>query len=277
MKKKTKKVQSKKKAKKKVVRAKMPKTLMVRSPLDPSVQFVVASEMADDNLIEKELMGEVLPFYIYQFNVDGKPVSGLTVKGVNEVTRRLNRQKDSGYKIRISPLHIKIDRDVVYDGEKGVEVSVYAENMLDGSGAWGMKFEPYRKAKKNGETYANTFASEKALSKAERNAKRKLIPETTATKMIEQLIKLGGGQHVQQIQAPKAVYQNRVVSQQPVPSTESELENTIISAIARAKDVGTLISIDEKTTASKKLSDAFKKQVSTACKAKANQIDAKIG
>jgi hypothetical protein len=273
MKKKTKKAQKKKK----VVRAKMPKTLMVRSPLDPTMQFAVASEMADDSIIEKELMGEILPFYIYQFDNDGKKVSGLTVKGVNEVTRRLNRQKNSGYKIRISPNHIKIDRDVEYDGQKGVEVSVYAENMLDGSGAWGMKFEPYKKAKRDGSTYSNTFASEKALSKAERNAKRKLIPETTATKMIEQLIKMGGGQHVQKLDAPQATYQPRTVIQQPVKSEKQELHAMILEAIARAKTVDNLLSIDDKTQASTQLDPAFKKQVSQACKAKANQIEAKNG
>lgn len=268
MKKKTTKKKTSKPAK-----AKMPKTLIVRSPIDPSMQFAVASEMADDSLIEKELMGEVLPFYVYEFQNEGKTVAGLTVKGVNEVTRRLNRKKDAGYKIRISPDHLKVERDVVYDGQKGVEVSVYAENLIDASGAWGVKFESYRKAKKDGSSYSNTFATEKALSKAERNAKRKLIPEAMATKMIQMMIKEGGGQHVQRLEAPAVKYEARVVVAQPKPSTTDELKNTIISAIAKAKSVSTLMSIDEKTLASKNLDSAFKAQVSSACKAKASQIE----
>jgi len=172
-----------KKTSKKVVEPKEEMVLMT-SPVDRSQQFIVASELEDDKLIEAEITGQAMKHYVYTFTQDGKPVSGLSVAGVNETVRLLARNPKSGSKIRIVPTSLIISRDVVYNGEKGVEVSVYAENLISGEGAFGIKFEPYQKKSRNG-SYNNSFVIEKALSKAERNAKRKLIPEKSAIEMIK--------------------------------------------------------------------------------------------
>lgn len=191
----------KKVAKKRAKRTVKPALLALPSPIDPKLQIVVASEMQDDAMIEADLMGEVLPFFIYEFQQDGGTVRGLTVKGVSEMVRRLNRNPKSGYKIHINPAHLKIERDVVYDSVKGVEVWVFAEDLVTGNSAWGTKFEPYTKNKRGGGTYPNTFALEKALSKAERNAKKKLIPEQVGVAMIAKLIKQAP-ETVKKIEAP---------------------------------------------------------------------------
>jgi len=195
----------KKTTKKKVTKRKRkvakPKGLVAMpSPAHPEIQLMVASEMADDSMIEAELLGEVLPHFVYQFSQEGKDVTGMTVKGVSEVVRRINRNPKSGSKIRLNPEFIRVERNAEYDGQKGVEVMVYAEDLVTGGSAWGAKFEPYTKKGRRGE-YPNTFPLEKALSKAERNAKRKLIPETMATKMIQKLIKEDPGT-IQKIEAP---------------------------------------------------------------------------
>lgn len=258
--------QKKKGAKKSVTK----KNVIVASPVDPSVQLVVASELADDRLIEQELTGEALPFYIYQFTQEGKVVSGLSVRGVSETVRQLNRDTKSGYKIRVNPQYLKVERDVVYNGEKGVEVSVYVENLVDGNSAWGIKFEPYQKVGRNGR-YPNTFAVEKALSKAERNGKRKLIPETVVVKMIEKLIKQTKGAGVQTIDAP----QYQVGTAMPAPaqaSTPSEMENIVRSAIAKAKTAATLMKLDENVQGSKMYSKQFKEEVHKLCSAKADTL-----
>ena len=215
--------------------------------------------MADDALIEKEMMGEILPFFVYRFadKEGGKEVVGLTVKGVNEVVRRLGKNPKSGSKIRINPQYI-VKEEKEYDGQKGIEVSVFAEDLVTGNSAWGVKFEPYRKMGRNGE-YANTFAIEKAVSKAERNAKRKLIPETLAIKMIDALIR-ENPKSVKQIEAPKFV--SRVVTpEKPNPTTPEELKAITLNAIMKARTADTIIDIDKRSQASDKLTKEMKAEI----------------
>jgi hypothetical protein len=172
-----------------IVKVIKPETGMVlaHNPANISQEFFVASELADDNLIEQEILGQAMEHYVYGFDQDGKRVTGLSVAGVNEVARLLNRNPKSGCKIRIIPDSLKVERDVNYDGHKGVEVQVVSENMVTGETGIGIKFEPYKKRGKKGE-YENTFAIEKAVSKAERNAKRKLMPEKAAVEMIRKFV-----------------------------------------------------------------------------------------
>ena len=258
-KKKSKKFVTKKVAKKKSKTKKAKQTqVILSSPVDNSIKVVVATELADDAMIEREMMGEVLPFFIYRFKQDGKDVVGLTVKGVSEVVRRLSRDPKSGTKIRINPQYL-VKEEVVRDGEKGIEISVYAEDLVTGNSAWGLKFEPYHKTGRNG-LYKNTFAVEKALSKAERNAKRKLIPEVLATKMIQKLMQ--DPSNVQQIEPP----QNQMIAatpRPPQPSTTEEVKSVIIKAIETGKDIAAIIDLAQKTTDSPKFDSDFKSKVNS--------------
>lgn len=176
--------------------------VIVHNPTNPMQEFVVASEVADDEQIEAELMGKAMEHYVYSFSQDGKPVTGMTVAGVNEMSRQLTKKKDSGIKIRIVPDSIKIERGVEENGEQGVSVILIAENMLTGETAIGAKFEPFQKTGRKGK-YPNTFALEKAVSKAERNAKRKLIPEKVAIEMIKKFVKSGNVQTLAPVNQPQ--------------------------------------------------------------------------
>lgn len=190
------------KTKKKV--SKKNKLIRVSSPVDPKVQLFVASEIADDQMIEREVSGEVVKTMVYQFtDSKGNTVTGLSKNGVDEVIRRINKNPASGSKIRVSPEPPIINRDIVQGDEKGVEVMVYAEDIIAGNGAWGAKFEPYMKVGRRG-SYRNDFALEKALAKAQRNAARKLIPENLAIKIIQKIIN-SIPDAVQVIEAPKDV------------------------------------------------------------------------
>lgn len=168
--------------------------------MDPGYTFAVATELADDKLIEDEILGKAMPHYVYSFPQEGQTITGLSVKGVNEVVRLLDRNAKSGYKIHLQSNSVKIETDADQNGRKGVMVTVFAENLLDGNSAFGAKFEPYIKKRKSGGTYEDRFALEKALAKAERNAKRKLIPEMVVIEMIKKLMKDRG--QVLQISQP---------------------------------------------------------------------------
>lgn len=252
--KKSPKLKTKKKRKAKV--AKKPRQIVMASPIDPQIRFAVASEWADDELIEKEVMGDVLPTFIYKFENDGKVVTGLTVRGVNEVVRRLGMKKNSGSKIHLNPNHL-LKEEVEREGEKGIEVSVFAEDLVTGNSAWGVKFEPYFKVGRDKKRYANKFAVEKALSKAERNAKRKLISEGLAVKLIQILMKENKGAHVKELKAP-AYLQTVVRPPVPVASSPEALYAVVENAINAADTPDAVIDLDERAQASDKLSDEMK-------------------
>lgn len=202
--------------------------VIVHSPVNPTQEFVVASEFADDEAIEAELMGKAMEHYVYSFSQQGKKVTGMTVAGVNEMSRQLTKKKDSGIKIRIIPDSIKIERGVEENGEAGISVILIAENMLSGETAIGAKFEPFQKKGSKGK-YENTFALEKAVSKAERNAKRKLIPEKVAIEMIKKFVKDGSVKEL----AP--VNQQQIAS--PVKTKEVNYLGKLITMLANESGV----------------------------------------
>lgn len=225
-------------AKKKATKPKAEKLekglVVVHSPVNPTQEFIVASEFADDEAIEAELMGKAMEHYVYSFPQEGKTVTGLTVAGVNEMSRQLTKKKDSGIKIRVVPDSVKIERDVEEGGEKGISVILMAENMLTGETAIGAKFEPYQKTGRKGK-YANSFALEKAVSKAERNAKRKLIPEKVAIEMIKKFVKSGSVQNLNN-QLPPAPVQSRPIEGQVVNGGVNYLVK-LIAMLAKEADV----------------------------------------
>jgi len=176
--------------------------IVLKSPVDPTREIVVASELADETLIQSELVGNVLPQYVYRFvDKSGKEQKGLSVFGVRESVRLINRNNKSGSKIRINPQYTKVERDVEQNGQKGIEVWIFAEDLINATSAWGSKFEPYKKKGKNG-FYNNTFVLEVALSKAERNAMRKLMPEKIVIAMIDKLISEHGKSVIADISLP---------------------------------------------------------------------------
>ena len=230
----TKKAPAKKRTTRKRASSKPKGMVQITSPVRPDVQFYVASELADDQLIEQQITGEILPTMIYEFcpkkckdlsKCSHRKTQGLSKNGVDEVVRRLNRNPASGSKIRISPEPPMVEHNVDLNGQKGVQVMVYAEDLVSGNGAWGTKFEPYSQY---GGT--NQFAFEKALSKAQRNAKRSLVPEQLATSIIAKLIKQKGA--VQQIAAPA----NIVVEVEPQETNADKLYGAALKRVQQIKN-----------------------------------------
>jgi len=231
----------------------------IQSAINPEVKFMVASELADDSLIASELSGAVLPHYIYRFvDKSNKEQVGLSVFGVRESVRLLNRNPKSGLKIRLNPQYRVATRDVEQNGEKGVEVWVYAEDLINGTGAWGVKFEPYMKQGRNG-AYANKFALEVALSKAERNAQRKLIPERGAIEMIKKLLNTHGEQIVQTLSAPLLVEQS--VKSLSKPEATKDMEQVFKKVILKCKTKKELEDLRAKLMESPKYENQFKIRV----------------
>ena len=137
-------------------------------------------EKADEEQVLAELEGNFLEEFVYEFVQNGKKVTGLSLAGVRETVRHMNKNKMA--KICISDKEPKIK-----ETEEWIEVWVYAKDEINGTGAWGVK----RQQKKYVSGKLNEFALEQALSKAQRNAQRPLIPENYVKSMIRKFIEMG--------------------------------------------------------------------------------------
>lgn len=140
-----------------------------------------AFDRADELIILDELAGRgsaMLEVMVYSFGEGRNQVTDLSVSGVNEAVRVLNGRM--GHRIKISD-RPPIVSEVREEDEDWYRVMVYAEDEADGSGAWGTAVEPkhieIKKGPRAGQKLWDKFALTKALNKAERNAKKKLIPE----------------------------------------------------------------------------------------------------
>jgi len=131
-------------------------------------------EKADEEQVLVELKGSFLDEFVYEFEQNGKTVTGLSLAGVRETVRHMN--KNNMARICISEREPK-----VRESDDWIEVWVYAKDNLSGNGAWGIK----RQQKKYISGRVNEFAMEQALSKAQRNAQRALIPENYVKEMIK--------------------------------------------------------------------------------------------
>lgn len=154
----------------------------------------------DEQQILDEIKGASLEKLVY---ISGN-IKMLSLAGVREAVRRLNAGGQA--RIRIT------DREpIVTETEDYVEVRVYAEDALNGGGSWGFK----RQDKKT----ARGFALEMALSKAQRNALRSLIPEQWVVEMLSAFVdqQRGGRQEQPRIQAQYRQPAIQAPRAEPVP------------------------------------------------------------
>lgn len=150
-------------------------------------------ERADEQLVLDEIKGRAMDALVYEIRQGGQTVTGLSLAGVRETARVMNANGKA--RIGIS------DREpLITETEDYYEVKVYAQDVMNGGGYWGLK----RQSKKYGNGTVNQFALEQALAKAQRNALRGLIPEWFTKEMIDAFRKQGqskvveGNGHVSQ-------------------------------------------------------------------------------
>lgn len=135
-----------------------------------------AIDRCDEELVEKEITGDLIETMAYEFTVSGKKVRGLSYSGVNAVVRTMNSRGIA----RITcppyprPLYAEIADE---EGDAAWECEVYAVDEVAGGGAWGRATQKKGMKLRSGEVRPDTFSKTKALSKAQRNAKLALISE----------------------------------------------------------------------------------------------------
>lgn len=251
------------KKKKKIIRNALVK---VTSPIDPHASYFVQAETMDDEQIEKELLGRISEFYVYEFPLEGKVVSGLTSSGVREMIRYINKNtKKTGMRLVLDPDKMKTE-ETEQDGHKGIRVTAWAKDMISGMFYPGAKFEPYQKySQKQKKMIVNTFPLEKATSKAIRNAFRGTFPEAVIISMITHWRKHG---KVAQISAPTQEAQTITKEVEMKPSTDEQKFEAIMQGIYRIKSKSIAEAWLKKAEVSKELPIKYKNQVISELKRK---------
>jgi hypothetical protein len=179
----------------------MTTALAVHAPDDASPY--VEMERLDEDAIIAELKGAALDSYVYTANFGNRKVTSLSLAGVREAVRRLNHLGETRIRIANQP-------PVIEETDLFIQVMVYAEDTLNGGGNWGVK-------RQNKDQSARGFALEMALSKAQRNALRALIPEHYMAAVIDEFLRSG---RVRQIEEPGHGRQT-----QNAPQTRSDAQS----------------------------------------------------
>ena len=239
--------------------------IMVRSAIDPEARFFVASELADDNSIEREVAGQMIQECVYEFpGENGKMVRGLTIQGVREATRVINRMRNSGMKVVLGDRMFTDEKE--YNGQKGIEAKTFAVDHISGMRNWGVKFEAYTKARRGGGTYQDTFVVEKAVSKAQRNALAGLIPLPLKLKVINQFVKQGS---VATLPPPP---KELIAPRAPTVVPKEKLPDIVRRKIEQSTKPEELSLLAQKIEGSKQFSPAERKMLAGMARGKANTI-----
>jgi hypothetical protein len=187
----------------------------------------------DEAQVLAELSGRVVDSYLYTFpGQEGKPVTGLSLSGVNWACREFAKH---GEVIRmVSKPEIVLDpTDPEY-----VIVSVVAQRFavnaetgreLALDSAIGVKRQWIKQALRDGSSKPDKFFVEKAVSKAQRNAKSALLPTDFVKKVIAQAL-TQQGKGVQ----PKQAAPKQAAPKQAAPAPDPKAAPTPAQAAPAA-------------------------------------------
>lgn len=161
-----------------------------------------AMDKLDTDIIMKQLekTTDKTPFDLaYMFRLkNGKTMSGLSIAGIQDAVRRMAAQ---GECLRaVSPASIQVvqvpDEGTFVNASIIVSRFVYRRvkgrvQQVELDSATGSKSEPRYIELKKGGSMKDRFWMEKAISKAERNAKRKLIPGDVKARVLAYALEKG--------------------------------------------------------------------------------------
>jgi hypothetical protein len=130
-------------------------------------------EKRDEREIEKEIMGETMLDYFYQFSLRGKTVTGISIAGLREIARKMG--------------NIKVSEPKIEDKKDRWICKTEVKDLLRNVTAWGISQQLKKMKLREGES-EDEFALQKCYSKSLRNALRSLIPERLISHMLQKFI-----------------------------------------------------------------------------------------
>ncbi len=121
-------------------------------------------EKRDEQQIQAEIMGNVIEEMTYKFKSGNRIVTGISWIGIKEIARR----------------HKNIDVELVdlKDTPEAYIAVVKAKDIEKGTGILGVSSQSKILKRRDGSEELDPFAVQKAMSKAQRNAIRSLLPES---------------------------------------------------------------------------------------------------
>jgi hypothetical protein len=148
----------------------------------PESSLVVADEndahtlmnIKDDAQVLAEMEGKYLAEFVYSFDQGSRKITGLSYAGVKEVAR--------------SAGNIGVEDLIISETEKTYRVLAKARDSTRNMVMYGVAEQPKMLRMRNGDMVEDLHGLSKAVSRAQRNALRVLIPELTIKKMIEKYL-----------------------------------------------------------------------------------------
>jgi len=131
-------------------------------------------ELRDEQQILAEIKGAYLQEFVYDFTVGSRKVTGLSWAGVKEIAYRMGG-------VRVD------DLDIQDKGEYWI-VTAKAVDVTRNASRFGVSTQSKTMKLRSGESMPDDFAVQKAVSKAQRNAIRALIPEVFVKTCLEQFL-----------------------------------------------------------------------------------------
>lgn len=150
---------------------------------DTPASIYAALDRADMELVEAEIAGAMIETMVYEYQQDGKTVRGLSVVGIRNAALEFAARGLGKITLPDPPI---IRQALSPEGEAQYECEIRAVDPINGHESWGAGEAPIWAPRRNGGTYYDKFARRKALSIAQRNAKRDLLPEALIQTMIAQ-------------------------------------------------------------------------------------------
>jgi len=134
-------------------------------------QDIMELERRDEQQILAEIQGKVIDEMVYRFTSGGRQVVGISWVGIKELARQYGR-------IDVELLELRETEDAWI-------AVVKARDTERGNGMLGVSTQPKTMETRKG-PQPDPFALQKAMSKAQRNAIRALIPETFMKTVIQE-------------------------------------------------------------------------------------------
>lgn len=165
----------------------------------------------DDQQIVATLIGQAMPDYIYTFKQGGKEIVGLSIEGVNEAVNQRG-----GYTVSLEQVTEKDDSWLAVvkatDTARGIE-----------------KYGAFQQSKTYVTGGEDPFAFTKAISKAQRNAFKQLIPQAVIKQVINHYLALAGKAPVSQA-ATRTEAQNQRFNQRMCFGIWNKLRPRLLAA-----------------------------------------------
>lgn len=128
-------------------------------------------ERRDEDQILQELKGNILQEFVYSFKQNGRDVTGLSYAGVKQIALEMG--------------NIHCSEPIISEMNGNWVCKVKVVDIYRNMEMWGVSCQP-KQMKTQWGPKDDPFALQKAVSKTERNALRKLMPEKLLVEMIKE-------------------------------------------------------------------------------------------